>query len=263
MNTRDLFTALIDFVLNSKLEGNELVEALQNKYCLTLKPDNSLRCVDKYKVAFENDYITDTKVCTENGFNLSHLAQAKVEFWNCKELDEEITFNSYQKVQLHFLRWCRLNKDRIKKAKNRSEVKAIQPTLKQIVQEEKKERPKYSESEAEYTWREGMKKQFILFKEKGILNIVAPTMQYRIFVERGLIKGDLEQFFDKAKEIILTQKKQLRTFPKDKFHRDSLTDSIHRIQDGKLSDNDKAEIRGQQSLLAIENFYNSITALNI
>lgn len=263
MTSKDLFTQLIDFILTSKLEGMELVTALQDKYCLSEKPDNSLRCVDKYKVAFENDYITDQKVISENGFGLIHLAQAKTEFWNGKELDEEITFNSYQKVQLHFLRWCRLNKDRIKKAKNGHEVKVIQPTIRQIEAEEKP-KPKHNETEAEYLWAQAMQKQFELFKENGILSIIAPSQQYRIFVERGLItKGDSDNYFDKAKEIILAQKKQWRTFPKDRFHRDALTDSIHRIQDGKPSDNDISEIRQQQSLLSIENYYLSVTTLNI
>lgn len=262
MTSHQLFTSLIDFILHSKLESNELIDALDDKYCITIKSELSLRCIDKYKESFDNDYKTDEKVCMENGFNPKQLEKAKYEFWNSKELDEEMTVLSFQKVQQHFLNWCRKNKERIKDVKN-NPVKAIQPTVKQIIQEEKKERPKYAESEAEYLWEQAMQTQFKLFKDKGILSPHSPTMQYKIFVERGLIKqGDCEQFLSRAKEIVITQKKLLRTFPESKFHRDALTDSIHRMQEDKYSDTDRAEINQQAKLLSIENYYNSLTDLN-
>lgn len=70
---------------------------------------------NKYKSNFENDYVTDEKVCRENGFDEKQLAKAKFEFWNTKELDVEMLGKTYQDVQKHFLNWCRKNNERIKK----------------------------------------------------------------------------------------------------------------------------------------------------
>lgn len=70
---------------------------------------------NKYKSNFENDYVTDEKVCRENGFDEKQLAKAKFEFWNTKELDAEMLGKTYQDVQKHFLNWCRKNNERIKK----------------------------------------------------------------------------------------------------------------------------------------------------
>lgn len=70
---------------------------------------------NKYKSNFESDYVTDEKVCRENGFDEKQLAKAKFEFWNTKELDAEMLGKTYQDVQKHFLNWCRKNNERIKK----------------------------------------------------------------------------------------------------------------------------------------------------
>lgn len=77
--------------------------------------ENEIRNIDKYKSNFENDYVTDEKVCRENGFDEKQLAKAKFEFWNTKELDDEMLGKTYQDVQKHFLNWCRKNNERIKK----------------------------------------------------------------------------------------------------------------------------------------------------
>lgn len=86
---------------------------------IAMRPENEdvneIRNIDKYKSNFENDYVTDEKVCRENGFDEKQLAKAKFEFWNTKELDDEMLGKTYQDVQKHFLNWCRKNKDRIKK----------------------------------------------------------------------------------------------------------------------------------------------------
>lgn len=79
-----------------------------------------VRSIDRYKDNFTNDYITDEKVCKENGFSEKQLETAKFEFWNTKELDEEMLGKSYQDVQKHFLNWCRANKKRLKQDESKS-----------------------------------------------------------------------------------------------------------------------------------------------
>jgi len=239
-----------------------LINYLESKYILTEKNELSLRSIDKYKDAFDNDYNTDTKVSIENGFSAKQLTKAKFEFWNSKELDEDITLNSFQGVQRHFLNWCRRNKERIKDVKN-NPVKAIQPTIKQIAIEVEMERPKYAESEAELLWKESMQSQFITFKEKGILNPLSATRQYKMFVERELITDDFSLYEKQATEIILSQKSQARITPTSKYHRDSLNDAIKRISEGKPSSMDRSEIEQQAKLLSIENFYKTINELKL
>lgn len=73
------------------------------------------RTVDKYKEIFDNDYLIDQDVVKECGYNPSQLAKARFEFWNDKKLDDEMVGKDYKDVKLHFLRWNRMHKDRIKK----------------------------------------------------------------------------------------------------------------------------------------------------
>lgn len=95
---------------DGKLIGTESEDENESEDINTIK--------ERYRESFENDFNTDEKVCRENGFNHEQLAKAKTEFWNIKELDEEMTGKSFQDVQKHFLNWCRQNKSRLKKQEN-------------------------------------------------------------------------------------------------------------------------------------------------
>ena len=79
--------------------------------------ESLLYSIDKYAENFKNDFRLDEKVISENSFNPKQLAQARLEFWNSKELDVEMTGKSYKELQKHFLNWCRTHKVRIKGGK--------------------------------------------------------------------------------------------------------------------------------------------------
>ena len=83
----------------------------------TERADGSLilRFVEQYKENFDNDYKLDETVVKESHYTPEQLSVARSEFWNSKELDTDMMGKPYQNLQLHFLRWNRLNRERIKK----------------------------------------------------------------------------------------------------------------------------------------------------
>ena len=68
-----------------------------------------------------------------SGFNEQQLQQARLEFWNSKELDSEMQGKPYKDVHRHFLNWCRVNKDRLKHENLRQNVPRNQKTSKPTV----------------------------------------------------------------------------------------------------------------------------------
>lgn len=77
--------------------------------------EDFLRSLHHLKEKFDNDYKIDEKVIAVNGFNPAQLMQARLEFWSIKELDDEMLGKDYKDLQTHFLRWCGMNKERIKR----------------------------------------------------------------------------------------------------------------------------------------------------
>lgn len=71
--------------------------------------------IEKVVEYFQNDYKLEQMVIRENKFTEAQFKQAQEEFWNTKQLDTETTTKPYSDVQTHFLRWCRQNRERIKK----------------------------------------------------------------------------------------------------------------------------------------------------
>lgn len=91
---------------------------------LNLKDENLvLGSVESYKTDFDNDYMLDQGVVSQCGFSPEQVVTARVEFWSDKEKDVEMIYKPYHDVQVHFLRWCRYHKDRIKKVTKGSESK--------------------------------------------------------------------------------------------------------------------------------------------
>lgn len=127
-------------------------------------------------------------------------------------------------------------------------------------------KPIMSESEAEYLWRQTIKKQFAHFKETGHLVIEFPSHVFERFEKLGLIKLTDEEkkpIYEQAKVKLCELKRLIRLNPKNRIEMNNATAFLNRVSTNQLTISDKQEIKSEARRIAIENFYNSITALNI
>ena len=115
-----VFEQVFEQVFNQKVELyiniDKDTDTTKNNPVLNLIDKNLvLENIGKYKTNFENDYRLDETVVSECKFSVEQLATARTEFWNTKGLDEQMLGQPYFQLQQHFIRWCRTNKERIKK----------------------------------------------------------------------------------------------------------------------------------------------------
>ena len=71
--------------------------------------------LDNFKQYFDNDYKVDEIVIKANGFSPDNLKSARQEFWNEKQFDKDLLSSGYLDVRVHFIRYCKLHAERIKK----------------------------------------------------------------------------------------------------------------------------------------------------
>lgn len=239
--------------LSSDHTDEELAIVMDKKYCVSERPN----CNDLEKR--QNEFKEAIRPFV--GMYSREMCNAFYAYWsepNRTRKKMRFELEKTWDIKKRLARWVNTNKSFAPKV----EIKAIRPTLKQI----ESEVPIVSmavKTEAEYLWRESMRNQFKLFKDKGILSPHSPTMQYKMFVELGLMKDNFNDFVSVASDNVVAIKKQMRIQPTSRFHLDALNDSIERISTGKHSDNDRREVQQQAKLLAIESFYNSIDHLDI
>lgn len=126
-NLKRPFERWVELYNNKDVDKNIDTNELNKKGVL---PDTNLVFgqVEKYKTEFENDYQLDQTVFTAHGFDPDQLATARLEFWSEKQYDSEMLGLPYQDVQQHFVRWCKTNKERIK----RGEKLVIKTTQKEL-----------------------------------------------------------------------------------------------------------------------------------
>ncbi len=115
----------------------------------------------------------------------------------------------------------------------------------------------------EHDWKLATQKQFSDFKQSERLDIVFPTTQYKEFFERGLLNvDDYRAYLESAKRHIIEEKKKKRlTSPAYKLK--PLSEIINRISNGIENEDDNAIIEAQAKKEAIENYYRSISVLNL
>lgn len=153
-----------------------------------------------------------------------------------------------------FSKWCKeyLRSEARLRAKNELAPKEVKPVA--------------TKTEAEYEWKQAMKRQFENFKKTGILAIEFPNFQYHEYVTRGLISLDreeMEAIFEIAKGKVIEKKKIARLNPKSISELGKLSAFIERIETGKPSKEDTTEIQQEARIIAIKNYYNSITDLKL
>lgn len=126
--------------------------------------------------------------------------------------------------------------------------------------------PIATESEAFEMWREAIKKQFEQFKSTGILSCEFPTYQFKEFERLGILVLSIEEkmaLLEPAKRKLIERKKLLRLRPKNKASFAGAADFLRAAETDTLSENQKEEIKQQARLMAIENYYTSITTLKL
>lgn len=127
-------------------------------------------------------------------------------------------------------------------------------------------KPVATKTEAEYEWKQAMKRQFENYKKTGVLAVEFPSFQYKEFVDRGLIKLDkqeMEAIFEVAKGKVLETKRIARLNPKSISDLSKISAFIERVETGKMSVDDKTVIQQEARIIAIKNYYNGINELVI
>ena len=259
MSSKDIWTQIISdarLYNGSSSDLMQLIINFESKYSVSLKATDT---IEKRKCLFKEEIrphvgTYPAKMC--NDFYSYWIETNKTGKKMRFELEK--TWDTKKRLA----RWANTNKE----FKNGNHVNGSQTSLQvkinHVVQQEHK--PLMSTSEAEYEWKETMRRQFAKFKETGFLNITLPAAQLKEFERMGLIKMSEEEkakLLSEAKEIVIKYKRQQRLVPVDDTSRHELTACIHRIESGNMDGFDRSEINSQYSLTAIENFYKQIDKL--
>jgi len=136
------------------------------------------------------------------------------------------------------------------------------------IEEENKQpvKPLLSVTEAEYEWKQAMIKQFEDFKATGVLKCELPNYQFTEFEKRGLItlnKTEKEFIWEQAKDKVIELHKLKRLNPKSIKERDISTKRINEIMCNQMSVETKAEVQNTARRTGIENYYLTITKLEL
>lgn len=126
--------------------------------------------------------------------------------------------------------------------------------------------PLMTEAEAFEAWKETIQRQFVKFKETGVLISYNPTHHYRRFQELGLIKLDgaqIDEFLTQAKEVCIKEARLRRLNPDSHKHRQELNSFIDRATKGELTATEKEKVRVEARRIAILTYYQTIEKLEI
>jgi len=128
------------------------------------------------------------------------------------------------------------------------------------------QKPLMSDTEALYSWKQTIQKQFSEFKQSGVLECQFPNQLFDYLEKSGAIKLTTKEknfMLEHAKVKIVGAKKQQRLNPKNKTHLWQLSDFIKRATDNTLRGVEQAEIKQEARRMAIVSYYQTIEKLKL
>jgi len=127
-------------------------------------------------------------------------------------------------------------------------------------------KPIMTATEAEYAWKETIKKQFAQFKETGQLLIEFPSYAFEWFESHGLITLSNEEkkaIFEQAKLRVSEKKRLVRLNPKNRSELNSATSFLNRLATNQLTSEEQREIKSEARFMALKSYFESIEKLVI
>lgn len=115
--------------------------------------------------------------------------------------------------------------------------------------------------EVEQLWFESMQRQFKLYKEKGAIDIFMPKLQYKWYVEYGLIHSNDHLLYVDESRIRLTERLRQKRLVAGSIKRNSLFEQIRRLEGDTLEMEDNEAIMQEAMVQAIKECYNILTVL--
>lgn len=126
------------------------------------------------------------------------------------------------------------------------------------------QKPLMSDAQALYEWKQVIQKQFVEFKQSGVLECQFPNQLFDYLEQSGKIVlgiDEKESIYDKAKVRVVGVKKQKRLNPKNKTELWTLSEFIKRAELNDLRSSEQAEIKQEARRMAIVNYYQTIEKL--
>lgn len=121
-----------------------------------------------------------------------------------------------------------------------------------------------TQEEVDALWQQHIRQQFKLYKETGRLDIDFPTMQFKLFQDRGMItisEDERDIMWNKAlkkfMEVCISEKARANS----SFKRNALSEAAKRVEAGKPEQIDLIRIKQLYHYEAIKLYYDNIETI--